>query len=234
MPARPPGDTVRMRNLNFRVPLLAALLLGAVAAHAAPSSTALRGLVIEGPEGVLLFQACAGRAASARLLRLEDRTPEAALSVGMQDVRQIMLEPGRPLYVEFVGAVAGRTAIARQFRRALGTVESCATSPQDIAPGTLLWAAGNEPVWMLVADGAGARLQRPGSPPVRFPAAPFRNPVAADGGQVIDAWSSLDGGTVRVEISEQMCSDGRSESAFGARVSLRYGSQTFEGCAARF
>ena len=212
----------------------AALLLLGAASSAAPSSTDLRGLVVEGPEGVLLFQACAGRAASERLLRLDDRTPESALSAGMQDVRQIMLEPGRPLYVEFAGAIAGRTAIARQFRQALGTVESCATAPQDIRAGTLLWAAGNEPVWMLVADGAGVRLQRPGQPPVRFPAAPFRQPAAAGTTRVVDAWSSLDGGSVRVEIREQMCSDGRSESAFGAHVAVRYGSETFEGCAARF
>jgi uncharacterized membrane protein len=31
-----------------------------------------------------------------------------------------------------------------------------------------------------------------------------------------------------------MCSDGRSETAYGATVFVRYGSQSFEGCAARF
>ena len=44
----------------------------------------------------------------------------------------------------------------------------------------------------------------------------------------------LDGGTVRVELTAEMCSDGRSETAYGAKVVLRYGSRTYEGCAARF
>lgn len=223
-----------MRIANLHALLFAMLLPMTAALQAAPSSTGLRGMVIEGPEGVLLFQACAGRAASARLLRLEDRTPEAALSTGMTGVRQIMLEPGRPLYVEFRGAVAGRTAIARQFQRALGTVESCASAPTDIAPAAGFWAAGNEPVWMLVADGAGARLQRPGRPPVRFPAAAFRGAADERGRRTVDARSSQDGGSIHLQIVEQLCTDGRSESAFGASVTLRYGSETFEGCAARF
>ena len=69
---------------------------------------------------------------------------------------------------------------------------------------------------------------------MRFPAAPFLAPPKGAGTRVIDAWSSLDGGTVRVEITEQMCSDGRSETAYGATVMLRYGSRSYEGCAARF
>jgi uncharacterized membrane protein len=51
---------------------------------------------------------------------------------------------------------------------------------------------------------------------------------------VADAWSPQDGGSIRLELTEELCSDGRSESAFGARVTLRYGSTTYEGCAARF
>ena len=37
-----------------------------------------------------------------------------------------------------------------------------------------------------------------------------------------------------LEITEQMCSDGHSETAYGATAFVRIGSRTFEGCAARF
>jgi uncharacterized membrane protein len=67
-----------------------------------------------------------------------------------------------------------------------------------------------------------------------LPAAPFGSPAADGKMRVYDAWSSQDGGTVRIELTEEMCSDGRSETAYGARVTLRYGSRSFEGCAARF
>jgi uncharacterized membrane protein len=69
---------------------------------------------------------------------------------------------------------------------------------------------------------------------VRFPGAPFKTSAADGKARVYDAWSPQDGGTVRIEFVEEMCSDGRSETAYGARVTLRYGSRSFEGCAARF
>ena len=69
--------------------------------------------------------------------------------------------------------------------------------------------------------------------PVRFPAAAF---AAARPGrtQVFDAWSVRDGGTVRIEVTEELCVEERSETASGARVTLRYASTSVEGCAARF
>ena len=70
---------------------------------------------------------------------------------------------------------------------------------------------------------------------VRFPPAAFAPSASGrNAPRVIDAWSAQDGGTIRVEIAEQMCSDGRSETAYGATTSVRYGSRTYEGCAARF
>jgi uncharacterized membrane protein len=73
---------------------------------------------------------------------------------------------------------------------------------------------------------------------VRFPPGPFGAKSRGDQDgpttRIIDAWSPLDGGTVRVELTAEMCSDGRSETAYGAKVMLRYGSRTYEGCAARF
>jgi uncharacterized membrane protein len=69
---------------------------------------------------------------------------------------------------------------------------------------------------------------------VRFPAAAFTALAKPSSPRVADAWSPQDGGSIRLELTEELCSDGRSESAFGARATLRYGSTTYEGCAARF
>jgi uncharacterized membrane protein len=100
--------------------------------------------------------------------------------------------------------------------------------------GLRLWATGQEPTWQLVVTAREARLERPGESPVRFPAAPFAAAAKPAATRTIDAWSTLDGGTVRVEITEQMCTDGRSETAYGASVTLRYGSRAYEGCVARY
>ncbi len=130
--------------------------------------------------------------------------------------------------------VAGIVAKARQFQRALGTVTSCESAPTDIAPGTRLWANGDEPAWRFVLSASGGQFERHGHQPMHFPAAAFTAPAKTPAGRVFDAWSPQDGGSIRLELTEQMCSDGRSESAFGARVTLRIGSITYEGCAARF
>lgn len=212
------------------------LLLAAALVAAGPSVVSaadFRGFASAGPFGVLLFQECHGKSSSNRLLKVDDETPDAALSAGIVDVRAIMLNSGRPLYVEFRGQSAGANLKATQFLRAIGTVETCADAPNDLA-GIRLWAAGEEPSWRLVATAREARLERPGEKPVRFPTEPFASMAKPAATRTIDAWSTLDGGTVHVEISEQMCTDGRSETAFGARVMLRYGSRSYEGCAARF
>jgi uncharacterized membrane protein len=145
-----------------------------------------------------------------------------------------MLDSGRPLYLEFRGDVAGAVATARQFQRAIGHAESCAAAPKAVAAGTRLLASGEDPPWRFVATPTGAQLQMPGQKPVRFPGASFASPSTNSKARTYDAWSPQDGGTVHVEVVEEMCSDGRSETAYGARVTLRYGSRSFEGCAARF
>jgi uncharacterized membrane protein len=171
---------------------------------------------------------------STRTLKVEDATPDAALTAGIDDVRRIMLESGRPLYVEFRGDVAGLVATARQFQRALGTVANCDSVPTDIAAGTRVSAAGEDPSWRFVLTPGGGQLVRPGEKPVRFPASAFAALAKPSPSRVVDAWSPQDGGSIRLELTEELCSDGRSESAFGARATLRYGSTTYEGCAARF
>ena len=215
---------------------LAAVTLGALAAlaPAAVGAAEFSGFASTGPLGVILFQPCEGKTLSPRTFRVEDNTPDGALMAGIDDVRAIMLNSGRPLYVEFRGDAKGILVTARQFQRAVGTAESCIDAPRDIPAAVRFWAAGGDPGWRFVVAGQGAQLERPGERPVRFPAAPFLAPSRGEGMRVIDAWSPLDGGTVRVEIIEQMCSDGRSETAYGATVMLRYGSRSYEGCAARF
>lgn len=221
-----------MPTLNFVRGALACTLVCGALSPVAPSAAAdLRGFASAGPFG-MLFQPCEGRKVSSRTLKVEDATPDGALGAGVDDVRRIMLDSGRPLYVEFRGEVAGLTVTARQFRRALGTVESCGAS--DLAPGTRLLAGGDEPPWRFVLTARGAELVRPGHKPVRFPAAAFASPPGTGAARVFDAWSPQDGGSIRLELTEQMCSDGRSESAYGARAMLRFGSQTFEGCAALY
>lgn len=212
------------------VPMLLAMTLASPAATAAE----LRGFASLGLNGLILFQPCDGRKLSPRTLKLEDATRDASLTAGIDDVRKIMLESGRPLYVEFRGDVAGLVATARQFQRALGTVANCDGAPADIAAGTRLAAAGEDPSWRFVLTPGGGHLERPGQKPVRFPAAAFAELAKPSSSRVVDAWSPQDGGSIRLELTEELCSDGRSESAFGARATLRYGSTTYEGCAARF
>jgi uncharacterized membrane protein len=221
------------RATNPVSPVAVALLALATGLAAAPVAAAdVRGFASAGPLGVILFQPCEGRKLSARALTIDDVTPESALSAGIADVRQIMYDSSRPLYVEFTGEAAGNSVRATRFQRAVGTIESCAVA--GLPAGAKVWAGGEEPGWRLLVTAREARLERAGEKPVRFPAAPFLAPHKGEGPRVIDAWSSLDGGSVRVELTEQMCSDGRSETAYGAHATLRYGSRTYEGCAARF
>lgn len=198
------------------------------------SAAEFRGFASPGPLGVTLFQECRGKMPGRELVKVDDATPEGALSAGLDAVRRIMLDSGRPIFVEFRGSAAAGGIKATQFVRAVGTVEACAAAMVDLPAGTRLWAAGLEPTWQLTVGAREARLERPGMKPVRFPAAPFTATAGQATPLTIDAWSSLDGGTVRMEITEQMCSDGSSETAYGARATLRYGSTMYEGCAARF
>jgi uncharacterized membrane protein len=208
--------------------------LGALMIAAAPAWSAdFRGFAAAGPMGVILFQQCRGNALEPRVLKVDDRTPDAALAAGIDAVRKIMLEGGRPLYVEFSGTSDGKWVLAQHFHRAVGTAPTCADVPA-IPAGAVVWAGGNDPPWRLVATRGGARLERPGLPPMRMPAAPFAPPAKPATERVIDAWSAADGGTIRLTVKEGLCSDGRSETAYGAQASLRLGSMTYEGCAARF
>lgn len=222
-----------MHLTSFSRAALVCAVAGFTGGLAAPSTaTDLRGFASAGPLGVLLFQPCDGKKISARLLKVEDGTPDSALTSGIDEVRKIMLDSGRPVYVEFRGDKTGTAVTARQFRRALGTVEVCGAF--DLGAGSRLLALGSDPPWRFELTAAGGRLERPGLKPVRFPVGAFAQPQKDGTTRVFDAWSPQDGGTIRLEVNEELCSDGRSESAYGARATLRYGSQSYAGCAALY
>ncbi len=208
----------------------AALALG-LSLSAGVQAADFRGFASPGPLGVILFNACQGKDPVRNVTKIEDATPDSAMSAGIEAVREIMLGAGRPIYVEFRGNPAGKGVKATQFVRAVGTLESCAAALDSLPPRTLFWAEGQDPTWQLVVTPGEARFERPGEKPVRFPTARFARPAKPAATHVIDAWSPMDGGTVRVELSAEMCSDGRSETAYGAKATVRYGSTTYEGCA---
>ena len=135
------------------------MALGALTALAPATAGAadFRGFASAGPLGVILFQPCEGKTLSPRTFKIEDNTPDGALMAGIDDVRAIMLNSGRPLYVEFRGDAKGILVTARQFQRAVGTAESCIDAPRDIPAGVRLWAGGGDPGWHFVVN-------RPGCP----------------------------------------------------------------------
>jgi uncharacterized membrane protein len=214
--------------------LFCAFALTATAAVAAE----LRGFVSEGGAGVLQFQFCNGPVLGRELFPIEDKTPNGALRQGVGAVRQIMLRRYQPLYVEARGERGKTNATVYQFQRALGTVESCKALPRDIQSNVRMLAMGQVPTWRLVVTDATAMLELPDKVSMKLPAAAFK---AAGTDQTAKQTmprtyevQSADGTPIRVEVDSQMCSDGRSETAYGARVTLRVEKRMFQGCAARF
>jgi uncharacterized membrane protein len=198
----------------------------------------LRGFVSEGGVGVLQYQPCAGGVISQQLFPIEDRTPNSSLREGVGAVRHVMLHRYRPLYVEMRGDRGKTNTTVYQFQRAVGTVESCKTLPRDIASNVRLLASGEGPAWRLVVTDAAAVLELPDKVSVKLPVAAFKaagtNQTAKETiARTYEARTS-DGSAIRVEVNPQMCTDGRSETAYGARVVVRFEKRTFQGCAARF
>ena len=214
--------------------LFCALALTATAGVAAD----LRGFVSEGAAGVLQFQFCNGPVLGRELFPIEDKTPNGALRQGVGAVRQIMLRRYQPLYVEARGERGKTNATAYQFQRALGTVESCKALPRDIQSNVRLLATGQAPTWRLVVTDATALLELPDKVSMKLPAAAFKAAATDQTAKETLPRSyetqSADGTAIRVEINPQMCTDGRSETAYGARVTLRVEKRVFQGCAARF
>ena len=198
----------------------------------------LRGFVSEGAAGVLQFQFCNGAVLGRELFPIEDKTPNSALRQGVGAVRQIMLRRYQPLYVEARGERGKTNATAYQFQRALGTVESCKALPRDIPSNVRLLATGQAPTWRLVVTDATAVLELPDKVSMKLPATAFKaagsDPTAKEMLPRTYEVQSADGTAIRIEVNPQMCTDGRSETSYGARVVVRFEKRTFQGCAARF
>ncbi len=211
-----------------------ALALAATAGLAAD----LRGFVSEGGAGVLQYQPCNGTVMSQQLFPIDDKTANSSLRSGVGAVRQIMLHRYRPLYVEMRGERGKTNATAYQFQRAVGTVESCKSLPSDIPSNVRLLAVGEGAAWRLVVTDVTAVLNLPDKVSVSLPARAFkvagsRETLKGTVARTYEARSS-DGLMVSVEVNPQMCTDGRSETAYGARVVVRVEKRVLQGCAARF
>lgn len=233
-------DIKTTRRADRRKAVRRAFALCAFALVATTSVAAeLRGFISEGGAGVLQYQPCNGAAMSQQLFPIDDKTANGSLRAGVGAVRQIMLHRYRPLYVEMRGERGKTTATVYQFQRAVGTVESCKSLPRDIPSNVRLLARGEGPSWRLtVTDNNSAVLELPDKLSVKLPGALFKANDAAQGGKAAlpRAYEgrSAEGTIVGVEINPQMCTDGRSETAFGARVTVRLEKRILQGCAARF
>ena len=209
-----------------------ALMIVSAAASAAPGADQ-RGFISDGVAGGLLFQRCNAAGQAAPEVLLFDKTPAGALRAGVSEVRQVMLEPDRPLYVEFRGEQGERAVTARQFQRAIGHVATCAAAPAALAADVGLFAEGRSPAWRLQSSPAGVRLEVVGAKSVQFKAVSLTPAIATNGARKFTA-TAVTGATMRLELTEQTCGDSRSETAYGARVVLHLGERLMEGCAARF
>jgi len=214
-----------------------AFLFCALAASGA-SAADLRGFVSEGGAGVLQYQPCVNGVMSQQLFPIDDKTPNGSLRAGVGAVRQIMLHRYRPLYVEMQGDRGRTTTTVYQFQRALGTVESCKALPSDIAPKVRLLANGGTPAWRLVVTDATAVLELPDKKSLKLPVGAFKaagtNQTSKEPLARFYEAQLPDGQPIRIEVNPQMCSDGKSETAYGARVTVRIEKQAVQGCAARF
>ena len=137
-----------------------------------------------------------------------------------------MLHRYRPLYVEMRGERGKTNTTVYQFQRAVGTVESCAKLPREIAQNIRLLAFGEGPTWRLIVTDSAATLELPDKA-IKLPASAFKT---AGTDQAATATTSRsyetqlpDGVPLRVEVTPQMCTDGKSETAYGARVTVRSG-----------
>jgi uncharacterized membrane protein len=211
---------------------LTLFLCAAMAQAAPPKDVLVRGFVrFDGPQGAWTFQRCGAKARTP----IVDESPQMALSVSVGEVQQTMQTEARNrgVYVEYNGRADDKQAVVRRFWRALGYVPSCAKVPTNVPKDALLWAAGNEPGWNLVATPRGASFTVLGG--AKLVLAPGALRRAGDR-SVYEAKTA--GAALRVELTEAQCGGTMSEAGYGATaivtVTHKDVTSTYRGCAARF
>lgn len=222
---------------------LMSVLMAAATAWAAPppprpqpNPEPLRGFVSEETlPGVLTFRRCNAEKLVARAYLLDDLTAERSLLAGVMAVRETQMDRERPMYVEFHGVLTDKLVQVKRFERAVGFIENCGAAALAAPQDATLYAEGMIPVsWRFIANASGARLVVAGAKPVRIQPKDLSAPKREGEVSIYDAWSRLDGGSLRVEVVHQACVDAGAETAYGAQARVRWGSRTFEGCAARY
>lgn len=175
-----------------------------------------------------LFRSCTGAGKTSALqtqgLPFIDATPGRVLFEAIQQRWKQSADPLRGVYLEFAGFTETGRVTATEMQRSLGWVESCAQRPSNIAPGTRLWAAGNEPGWNFVVDGKMATFRTP-DVTLKFPVATAK---LSDGTVTYVADSASD--RIRVELTQGLCSDTMTEAAFGRRAVVAVRGTLYTGC----
>lgn len=207
----------------------AVVAVAALASSAAASPSFQRGFVtIEPANGQWLFTACGTRAA----VVLVDRTPGDSLTEVVAEVRKVMQDRARGVFVEFRGWADGRQGVVQRFFRALGYVADCPSAPANIRSTARLWASGNEPSWRFDVTPKRATLTVLGSATLHFSAVAFERAKAS----AYEAHTETT--RLRLDIVEQPCMDTMAEAGFGAEALIRLTqggkTRTLKGCAARF
>lgn len=205
------------------------LAVAAVAARAAdlPASASTAGFV-RYESSKWLFRACSGRGEPAILrepgMPFIDATPEGVFFAAIRQRWQQSADPVRGVFVEIAGFAEGGRVTVTRLDRALGWVTSCAGRPANIPDGTRAWAAGHEPSWAFVLDSRAATWRTPDGVKT----------LPADAWKIVGSSAvydgALQGGRVRVEFTEGLCSDTMAEADFGRRVVAAFNGAFYVGC----
>jgi putative lipoprotein len=106
----------------------------------------------------------------------------------------------------------------------LGWVASCAERPTNVPPGVRAWASGNEPAWAFSMD-AKAAMFRTLDDVLSFPVAALKPDISPSVYEANDSVRRL-----RVEFTDELCSDTMTEAAFGRRVVAAVNGALYTGC----
>lgn len=175
-----------------------------------------------------LFRACLGSGRAAKLqedgMPFIDATRNRILFAAIQQRWQQSADPLRGVYLEFSGSVEHGRVTATELQRALGWVASCAERPTNVPIGVRAWASGNEPAWGFSVDAKAATF-RTLDGVLTFPVAVMQlgtPPSVYEAGDL--------GGRLRVEFTDDLCSDTMAEAAFGRRVVAAVNGALYTGC----